>query len=400
MSRVGLINTGNDCYINSLLQCLAVSPFIIKLFKKYEEDDIKMIEVVNKYELGKYKSNDIGERAKEIIEENSNSNSNSNSNLDNNELKILNKINKNAGDIFIYIAIREMIKKLNNSNKDGINLISNKTFVVIAKEILESKDITHLLDGNQNDPHELMVLILDSLHDSKSNNVDISINENDDKILNIQKQYLQYFKKTYETKFSYLVKNPFFTVINCVACNSCNHHSNTFSPYNSLCLAMPGKINENITINDCLGQMFNIEDISYKCEKCENKDGNKMVRRIFSKPKTLMIILKKYVNVGTRLMKINKMIQYSEILDIKEYYCGSDDAKYELYGIVNHSGLSINSGHYYSFVREPQNNIQNIDEKIIYGDEWYLCNDANIGIISKEEVMKSNNAYILFYQAI
>lgn len=392
MSRVGLYNGGNDCYINSLLQCLAVSPFPIKLFKKHEEEDIYMIKTVNKYELGKYKSDEIAEKAKQIIEENNN--------LDENEVKILSKIYKHSGDIFIYIALREMIKKLNYSKINGINVITNANFVVIAKEILEAKGINNLLNGEQNDPHELMVFILDSLNDAKSYKVDISINENNEDILNIQKLYIQYFKKTYENSFSYLIKNPFFTVLNCVACSQCNYNSNTFSPYNSLCLSIPKMISGDITIYNCLEQMFSVEDISYKCEKCNNTNENKMQRRIFSKPKTLIIILKKYINVGSYMAKVNKIIQYPEILDIKDFYCGTDETKYELYGIVNHAGLSVGSGHYYSFVKEPQNNIVNVDEKIIYGDEWYLCNDTIIKTIGKEEALSSKNAYILFYQAL
>ena len=391
MSRVGIQNTGNDCYINSLLQCLAVSPFMIKLFKKYEDEDTTLMKVIRKYELGRFKAYEMSIEAKRILEEIPN--------IEPVEVKYLTKISKNVGDIFIYIALKEMIKKINNSKSEGKELIPNSTFVYIARDILASRDITHLLNGRQNDPHELFVFILDSLHDSHSSSVAIApVDPTNQNITEIQRLFLNDYKKRYENDFSYLVRNPFFYVLNCVACNECNHYSNSVSPYNSLCLSLPETLTDNLTIYNCFEQLFNTENIDYKCEKCGNKEGNRMQRKILSKPKTLVIILKKYVNRGPFQIKVNNMISYPEKLNIQNYYCNVDKVDYELYGVVNHMGRTLSSGHYYSYVREPVKDIANIDENITYGEEWYECNDSHVGQIEKEEVMKSNNAYMLFYQ--
>ena len=94
------------------------------------------------------------------------------------------------------------------------------------------------------------------------------------------------------------------------------------------------------------------------------------------------------------LKKINKFIQYPLILDIKNYYCGEgDNTKYELYGVINHSGMGIDGGHYYSFIR-------NTEEDGKFTDNWQCCNDERVSAISQEEALSSANAYILFYTLI
>jgi len=68
--RTGLINSGNDCFINSAIQCLAVSPFIHAFIKRYQEDDNKMVFIINKYELGKLKADQMQEYIEKLLSDN------------------------------------------------------------------------------------------------------------------------------------------------------------------------------------------------------------------------------------------------------------------------------------------------------------------------------------------
>ena len=52
--RRGITNRGNDCFLNSTLQCLAISPFILEFIDNYTNNDSKIIHIINKYELGKF----------------------------------------------------------------------------------------------------------------------------------------------------------------------------------------------------------------------------------------------------------------------------------------------------------------------------------------------------------
>ena len=58
------------------------------------------------------------------------------------------------------------------------------------------------------------------------------------------------------------------------------------------------------------------------------------------------------------------------------------DTKYELYGVINHLGTTVNCGHYVSFVKR--------------GVTWYKCDDATVHKID-DIPMLSDDAYILVY---
>ena len=115
-----------------------------------------------------------------------------------------------------------------------------------------------------------------------------------------------------------------------------------------------------------------------------------------------IIKLKRYFQDWNTLKKNNKFIEYPETLDLSKYSCNGDIEKYQLYGVINHNGV-LNSGHYYSYVK---NNIKDIKDYSNsnsntslpdFDDTWYLCNDSRVSEISIDEVLTSNNAYMLFY---
>ena len=115
-------------------------------------------------------------------------------------------------------------------------------------------------------------------------------------------------------------------------------------------------------------------------------------KKILSEPKTLIIKLKRYSTnyIRNRIEKITKMIEYPNILNINNYYCGNDLLKYKLYAIINHTG-TMNGGHYYSYIKTLK------DDNTTFNDQWICCNDSQVSNISEEEAMNSQNAYILFY---
>ena len=117
-----------------------------------------------------------------------------------------------------------------------------------------------------------------------------------------------------------------------------------------------------------------------------------MEKKILSKPKTLIIKLKRYSNTqyGNRPVKISKMVYYPKYINMQKYYCGELEQNYKLYAIINHVG-SINGGHYYSFIKNLK------DDNKTFDDQWICCNDSQVSNISEEEAMSSENAYILFY---
>ena len=386
MSRCGIRNISNDCFLNSTLQCFAVSPFIRDFILNYIKDDSNLIAVINKYSLGKYKAQDIKIECNKILEMQLET-------ISNEEKKILLHLSKHSFDIYIYLSFKVIINKLND-NKHKI--ITNDSFMSIANELTKYTDFEHLFRGEQNDPHELMAFLLDKLHNAKSTStkIDIPTNLNNCNINIYHQLYLTHFKSRYENDYSYFVKNLYYYILNCIECSKCKHKSHSVCPNDMLCVSIPNlqklqqTSNDSNTINlyDCLNHMFATDNISYKCEKCNNVENNLIQKKILSKPKTLIIKIIRY----TTSRKIDNMIYYPDILNMSNYFCGELIQNYKLYAIINHTG-SLNGGHYYSYVKNLK------DDNKTFDDQWICCNDSRVNNISNEEAMSSNNAYILFY---
>ena len=389
MSRSGIINNGNECYINSTLQCLAVSPFIIEFIKRYNKEDEKLVEVINKYNLGQYKAEDIKDECNKILIEHSET-------INKEDKTILLQLCKHSYDIFIYISFKEIIRKINSKD---CKIINNRAFMSITNELTKNSAYEHLFSGDQNDPHELLAYLLDKIHNAKSCSIPIGIPSNIENLDIYYRLYLIQFKNRYENDYSHFVKNLYYYILNCIECAKCKHKTYNLSPNDILCVSIPElqNLQDNksniITLYDCLNEMFKIDNINYKCEICSNYEGNLMEKKILSKPKTLIIKLKRYSNkrILNKTVKINKMIYYPKTINMQKYYCSGElDKHYNLYAIINHIG-SMNGGHYYSFIKELQ------DDNKTFSDQWICCNDMQVNNISEEEAMTSVNAYILFY---
>ena len=179
--------------------------------------------------------------------------------------------------------------------------------------------------------------------------------------------------------------------------DKCKNKTYDLSPNDVLLLSIPQKLqDDNIRLHDCLDNMFNVENIEYKCENasCDNTHNNRSQKFIISNPKVLIITIKRYLQLPNgRFVKINKMINYPEVLNIQKYYCGNDHREYELYSVINHTG-SIDSGHYYSYIRTMK------DDGKGFNDQWLCCNDSQVSLITDEQALSSQNAYMLFYNMI
>ena len=391
MSHPGIRNTGNECFLNATLQCLSVSPFIREFILRYTKKDIQLLEVIDKFNLGKFKADDIKFECKRILSEQSET-----INID--EKIILEQLIKHSFDIFIYISFKEIIRLLSdNDNKDKI--ISNSSFISISRELSKNTSFSHLFSGQQCDPHEFMVYLLEKLHNAKSSIISINIPENVNELDIYSSLRLKDLKSRYENDYSYFVKNLYYYILNCVQCSKCKHKSDKVEPHNTLCLSIPDTLSNetsnessNINLYDCLNEMFKIDNSDYKCEKCDNRENNLKEEKILSEPKTLIINLKRYGSISrNRTERINKMIKYPSILNMQNYYCGDEELnKYKLYAIINHTG-TMNSGHYYSYIKTLQ------DDDKTFNEQWICCNDSRVSNITEEEAMNSQNAYILFY---
>lgn len=137
---------------------------------------------------------------------------------------------------------------------------------------------------------------------------------------------------------------------------------------------------------------------SYKCDKCQRKVRATKKYSIQTAPNVLVINLKRFD--FTYAGKLTHYVTYPETLSLKTFITESDAPKitednepytlrnvtYKLYGVLVHLGYTSHSGHYYSYVRGPN-------------DIWYKADDTNISTVRAQDAL-DQNAYILFYNRV
>ena len=172
---------------------------------------------------------------------------------------------------------------------------------------------------------------------------------------------------------SIVVKIFYSQIMNIFVCD-CGDISYSFEKILDIPLLFPKEMNDKeINLNDLISIYFNGENITWNaaCQKCNKRDlkRNKKIKMTIL-PKVLIFSLQRFNPITG--VKINKYINYDEVIDLKPY-CDNDffngimDARYKLFGISNHSG-TINFGHYYSYTK--------------IGNNWYEFNDSFVKLIN------------------
>lgn len=373
----GIDNIGNTCYMNSVLQCLSATDMLnqylqLKMFKNDLKNGVNRIIIKNAktkianfddvcYQIPKYK---IKYRFKNSIT----------------------------------YRLYQLIKILWDINCDVIP----RKFKTTLDEL-----IPNFRGYSQQDSHEFLSIILDTLHEEFKTDVEIleiKQPENIDyKNINILdngiKFYINFIKKNHS-----IILDIFFGIfvfeIKCKKCGNCNYN---YEPFNTIELDLNCiSNNDSANIEDCFNKYFSQTEVDYNCSKCNIKDVTKVdvtkvdvtnkaikTQKIFLLPNKLCIQLKRFkkteTNRGVHIQKINNQINFP-LTDLKlSQFYNSDDFSYNLYGVVHHSGSS-NGGHYIAYTKN-----------IMSGD-WYEFNDSQVCQIKNPEYIVNSGAYLLFYE--
>lgn len=290
----GLVNLGNTCFMNSILQCLFHSPSLVD----YIQDKEFSIDLIENH---------------------------------------------------AYSNFTKEFRILNNKLKTSHRAIAPHSFKKNADLRILQKRQDGLMIGHHNDAHEFLELLLDTLHESlyyiPKINIDIKnpnkLSTHDKLALQACKRWKQHFNDKY-SKIVELFYGQFITET-----KNNQKISYCFDPYGVLNLEMPSG-NEESSLIQCIDKFMETEEIH------DSSSGTKIYRkfRFWNTPENLIITLKRF-NYFNGNNKNNKRIHYPSELDLTKY-CrspGKTGCHYRIYGICCHKGSSGSFGHYDALCR-------------------------------------------------
>uniref|UniRef100_A0A0E0K3V1 USP domain-containing protein n=1 Tax=Oryza punctata TaxID=4537 RepID=A0A0E0K3V1_ORYPU len=171
-----------------------------------------------------------------------------------------------------------------------------------------------------------------------------------------------------------------------LTCCECGHCSETYEPFLDLSL----EIDQADHLIDALESFTKLERIGdaedkLNCEHCNAKVCKNKQLMLDRSPDVVAIHLKRFTSLDRSVEKIDKHVVYPLELDLKPFHSDPDvdkELKYDLYGVVEHSGLP-SYGHYVCSVRSSLST-------------WHLMNDSHVDSISEASAL-NQEGYILFY---
>ena len=353
--RIGLINRGNTCFLNTILQLL----FHIDPITQYIISNQYVIDINNE------------KRYQEI-----------NRKL-NAELK--DEMNKNEMDAIKYyrtvMEYAKIIKAMYNS--ENTRPLEPRSF---HQCIQHSDDRFNNFD--QHDAEEFLIYLLDSLNEGLTYEMELSIKGTIQNSMDkTMKTILEEWKKILNGKYSIIID-----VFNGMFCNIIYDENNKeishkYDIFNNLNIEIVGD-----TLIESLDNFFKIEQLESKYfyeKKNLHIDAFRKIQLV-KLPQYFIIVLKRFKTVSNSYMtKINKHIDIPiERLNLSKYTEGYDkfDADYELVSIGCHSG-GLTGGHYFAFCRLTNN-------------QWCIFNDGHYQEIDIQNYSDKINflAYILIYK--
>jgi len=356
--RNGIINNGNTCFINTAIQCLA-----------------------NVYDLTKYI-------------------------YSNKYMKDLNRIRKESYITFEYNKVlTELIE--NNETEKSISLTN---FLHIFCKINSNLELAkHISQNEQCDMTEFLIKLIDIIHISLQENVDIEIKgipkNNFDRI---KIESINYWIKSIQNEYSKLIDLFFgqFIYETYRDTNDSEMLYRHFDKFNNLSLEIYNNEDNYMasTLYDCFDYHCKINYLNgnnkYQIGDTNEYVDAKRMSYFWKLPKYLIISFKRFIYNGSS-RKINTLIDFPiDELDLSKYVYNCDgiksqgDVKYSLISIGNHIGDSSNSGHYYAM-----NRVKGTERWILYNDTQ-SCDIPYENYEQLKSRIISKNVYLLIYEKI
>ena len=297
MSRPGLVNLGNTCFMNSLIQIL----------------------------------------------------------IDIQELKIIfNKNHKNN-------LLKSFEKLYNESNLKNNSTLIPKEFHSTLQLNAKNYKNNLFTGYDQNDCSELLMFMLDVFHDDIKREVIMNIKGKSESFTDdLAIKCYKMKKETLEKSYSEVYDLFYFIQVEQILNSDNKILNNIPNWHNQLSLPLPLKLKDNLSINieKCINDYlcgFNYQDTLGYYDK-NNIKNQKLTKipKFWNLPNILVITLQRFSN---NFSKNNILVTFPIYnLDMTDYVIGYNNNTfvYDLIGICNHSG-SISGGHYTCFSKTNNN---------------------------------------------
>ncbi|KAJ8917365.1 hypothetical protein NQ315_002389 [Exocentrus adspersus] len=332
----GLKNIGNTCFMNSVIQCLSNTRWLLEYLRK----DAYMRDI----------NTTISGMKGALIK-----------------------------------AFAEVIKEL--WSEDSLDRVVNT--VSLKSQI--QRFAPRFMGYAQQDAQEFLRYLLEGLHEDVNR-----VTEKPKPILTEIDEKLSDHEKAQESWQRYLRMDNSKIVDHFVGqlkstlkCTYCGHCSVTFDPFWDLSLPIPQRTGQ-LRLSQCLDSFTREEtldgDEKPTCSKCKERRKCTKSFSIQKFPKILVIHLKRFSPTERFRGKLNVTVDFPiEGLDMSNYAADNiAPCRYNLYAISNHSGTTY-SGHYTAYCRHP------------YAGTWHEYNDSRVTSISPKSLV-SGEAYVLFYE--
>jgi Ubiquitin carboxyl-terminal hydrolase len=174
-----------------------------------------------------------------------------------------------------------------------------------------------------------------------------------------------------------------------VICQTCRRPSLTRDRYMDLSLNIESSRIE--TLEDALKEFTKTEvltgDNKPFCSRCNSKRTSSKGLRLATAPTILVTHLKRFaIDEYGRFIRLGKKVKFPLQLEIGDYMSRVNKARpppYDLVAVLVHQGTSCEYGHYVAYVKQC--------------GEWYKCNDSVVEVVDVKKVL-DQQAYILIYE--